>query len=282
MSGAQRGIGEAERPAYAPDLYRSVARARRVARFTDIGDAQLNFFRREGYLVVDRAFAPECIAAAINAVCDLIDGKNPDFRGVQLEAAHRGSDLKGAALHCAVRKLMGFVDCDDRFPALAHDPALRGVLSQLMDDEPVLFQEMALLKPPGGREKPWHQDCAYFNVHPDTTVIGVWIALEPATLENGCLHVMPGTHREGPTPHFRRRDWQICDTDVDTGRDVAVPLELGGCLLWHGLTHHGSPSNQSGQSRRALQLHYQPASTSEISKEEREALYGGEVLGAEC
>ncbi len=282
MSGAQRGIGEAERPAYAPDLYRSVARARRVARFTDIGDAQLNFFRREGYLVVDRAFAPECIAAAANAVYDLIDGKNPDFRGVQLEAAHRGSDLKGAALHCAVRKLMGFVDCDDRFPALAHDPALRGVLSQLMDDEPVLFQEMALLKPPGGREKPWHQDCAYFNYPLDTVIVGVWIALDAATIDNGCLHIMPGTHREGPIEHFKVRDWQICDTGVQRERDVAVPLAPGGCLLWHGLLHHGSPQNDSRRMRRALQFHYQPAGAAKTSTEERMQHFGGEVRGAEC
>ena len=282
MSSAQRDKGEFELPAYAPDLYRSVARARRVARFTDIGDAQLSFFRREGYLVVDRAFAPECIAAAANAVYDLIDGKNPDFRGVQLEAAHRGSDLKGAALHCAVRKLMGFVDCDDRFPALAHDPALRGVLSQLMDDEPVLFQEMALLKPPGGREKPWHQDCAYFNYPLDTVIVGVWIALDAATIDNGCLHIMPGTHREGPIEHFKVRDWQICDTGVQRERDVAVPLAPGGCLLWHGLLHHGSPQNDSRRMRRALQFHYQPAGAAKTSTEERMQHFGGEVRGSEC
>ena len=112
-----------------------------------------------------------------------------------------------------------------------------------MDDTPVLFQDMALLKPPGGREKPWHQDCAYFNYPLGTTIIGVWIALDHADANNGCLHILPGTHREGPVNHFKRRDWQICDTDVQTERDVVVPLAPGGCLLWHGMTHHGSPTN---------------------------------------
>ena len=85
-----------------------------------------------------------------------------------------------------------------------------------MDDAPVLFQEMALLKPPKGREKPWHQDCAYFNYPLGTTIIGVWIALDHADANNGCLHILPGTHREGPVNHFKRRDWQICDTDVQS------------------------------------------------------------------
>ena len=56
---------------------------------------------------------------------------------------------------------------------------------------------MALLKPPRGREKPWHQDHAYFNLPLDTPIVGVWIALDEATPENGCMHVIPGSHREG-------------------------------------------------------------------------------------
>ena len=154
---------------------------------------------------------------------------------------------------------------------------------QLMGENPVLFQEMALLKPPHiGREKPWHQDCAYFDLPLETSVVAIWIALEEATPENGCLHLIPGSHRSGPMPHFKRRDWQICDTDVAVDRGVMVPLKPGGCLFWHGLLHHGSPANHSSLSRRALQYHYKPASAEESSKEERLQLFGGEVAGAQC
>ena len=76
-----------------------------------------------------------------------------------------------------------------------------------------------------------------FNLPEGTTVVGVWIALDEATPENGCLHVIPGSNIEGPMIHFKRRDWQICDTDVPIGRDTMVPLKPGGCLFWHGLTH---------------------------------------------
>jgi len=146
----------------------------------------------------------------------------------------------------------------------------------------LLFQDMALLKPPQGREKPWHQDCAYFNMPLGTMITGVWIALDEATPDNGCLHIIPGSHREGPKHHFKRRDWQICDTDVEVKRDVTVPLKPGGCLIWHGMTHHGSPTNLSGTRRRALQFHYKPLSTVDIPKEERLGIFGGEMAGAEC
>ena len=82
--------------------------------------------------------------------------------------------------------------------------------------------------------------------------------------------------------HFKRRDWQICDTDVPVGRDTMVPLKPGGCLFWHGLTHHGSPVNQSGQRRRALQLHYKPASVGEITTQERMDVYGSEGKEVDC
>ena len=135
---------------------------------------------------------------------------------------------------------------------------------------PYSFRTWDLIKPPHiGREKPWHQDCAYFNYPVGTTVVGVWIAIDAATEENGCLHIIPGSHREGPTPHFRRRDWQICDTEVAVPKNVTVPFDPGGCLFWHGMTHHGSPTNRSTHRRRALQYHYRPESTVEMTAKER-------------
>lgn len=265
-----------------PHLYRNRTLAQSIPSFAEIGPEHLAFFHQHGYLVIDQAFSSTQIDAACNAIYDLIDGKNPEFRGLQLEAHARGTKLTGSARRLAVRKLMNFVDYDPRFQALAADADLLHALGLLMDDEPIIFQEMALLKPPGGREKPWHQDCAYFNYPIGTTVIGIWISLDHATPENGCLHIMPGTHNEGPVNHFKRRDWQICDTEVQKERDVIVPLAPGGCLFWHGMLHHGSPCNQSQQPRRALQLHYQPANVGQIDTEERMQHFGGEVRGAEC
>lgn len=271
---------------YPADLYGQRADARRVDNLTAIDDADIEFFHREGYLAVENALDPGRVEAARQAVDDLIDGKNPAFRGVQLEAGIGGAaaaaDMEPAEKRRAVRKLMSFVDYDERLGGLAADAGLLGLVERLMGDGPVLFQDMALLKGPGGREKPWHQDCAYFNLPLDTAVIGVWLALDSATVDNGCLHILPGTHREGPVEHFKMRDWQICDTRVETRRDIAVPLEAGGCLLWHGMLHHGSPANSTDTTRRALQFHYKPQGSGETTTQERMQHFGGEVRGAEC
>jgi hypothetical protein len=128
------------------------------------------------------------------------------------------------------------------------------------DKEPEMFQDMALVKPPRlGREKPWHQDHAYFDYPLGMPVLGVWIALDAATIENGCMQLLPGRHREGPITHFQRRDWQICDNVIMGTKSVAAPLPPGGLLLFDGLLPHGTPHNSSANRRRALQFHYAPA-----------------------
>ena len=268
-----------------PSLYGANRRAEYLDTLADIDDRQIARFHEQGYLAIRQAFAPQQIESAGRAMWHLIDGKNPDFKGLQVEADKRGcfSTLTGEARRDAVRKLWKFVDSDDRLSALAYAPDVLAVLARMMNDTPVLFQDMGLIKPPRiGREKPWHQDCAYFNYPVHTTVVGVWIAIDAATEENGCLHIIPGSNQHGPIPHFKRRDWQICDADVAVPNSVTVPLDPGGCLFWHGLTHHGSPTNRSPYRRRALQYHYRPQRAVALTTAERLAIYGGDQLGATC
>ena len=268
-----------------PSLYGANKRVEYLDTLADIDACQIARFHEQGYLAIRQAFAPQQIEAAGRAMWHLIDGKNPDFKGLQVEADNRGcfSTLTGEARRDAVRKLWKFVESDDRLSALAYDPDVLAVLARMMTDTPVLFQDMGLIKPPRiGREKPWHQDCAYFNYPVHTTVVGVWIAIDAATEENGCLHIIPGSNRHGPIPHFKRRDWQICDADVAVPNSVTVPLDPGGCLFWHGLTHHGSPTNRSPYRRRALQYHYRPQHAVALTAKERLAIYGGDQLGAMC
>ena len=281
----ERYVVETPVEAHAPDLYRYDDYAHSLETLDSIGKEQIEFFHQQGYLAIRRAFGHRDIAAARQAIWDLIDGKQADFGGLQVEAkvgeSYQG--LSPEARRNAIRKLFEFVDCDSRLLALAENSAVLQILTRILGERPVLFQDMALMKPPRvGREKPWHQDCAYFNLPVQATVVGIWIALDNATPENGCLHIIPRSHLEGPRPHFKKRDWQICDTDVPVHRDVMVPLPIGGCLIWHGLIYHGSPPNRSGMRRRALQYHYKGASVDEITVEERLAVYGGEGLGIEC
>ena len=267
------------------ELYPPVGRPRRFGSLEEVGPDVIASFHDEGYLVVDSGLDDATIQECDSAIDDLIDGKFEGFRSVMVEADARESykTMTIEERRGVVRKVFNFVGVEPRLTYLSSHPAILDVLRRMMGAEPELLQDMALLKPAGiGREKAWHQDCAYFNVPTDTTVIGVWIAIDAATLENGCLHVIPESHNWGAHPHFKVRDWQICDTDVRKAESVPVPLDPGGILFWHGLTHHGSPSNRSELGRRGIQLHYRPAGAGTLTKEERLGIYGGEGLGMTC
>jgi phytanoyl-CoA hydroxylase len=181
-----------------------------------------------------------------------------------------------------VRKFAGFVR---RQPALGHlsrQPDLMALVERLVSSEPVLFQDMALVKPAQGREKPWHQDHAFFNVALDTPIVGVWIPMGEVTPENGCMHLLAGGHRAGPRIHFKRRDWQICDTDVPTRGRVAVPMRVGDVLLFDGKIPHGTPINRTDEFRWAVQYHYRPAATVETDDAVRLAAFGSEGRNVTC
>ncbi len=272
--------------AYAPDLYHFDGIAQGIDGFNSIGEEEIAFFQREGYLVINDAFSADEVQDALNGLRYLISGENPDFNGVMFEQSAADVSIDSMSpeeKQDYVRKFMWFVNYEDRLKAMSDHPKLIAAVTSLMDEEPVLFQDMALLKPPKfGREKPWHQDHAYFTLPVETKVVGAWIALDEATVDNGCMIVIPGSQTEGPVIHFKRRDWQICDTDVNNHGALAVPLKPGGCLLFHSLIHHGTPTNDSDQRRRAVQFHYRPVSAPQIPDEERLAVFGEEGKGVTC
>jgi phytanoyl-CoA hydroxylase len=270
---------------HAPDLYRPVAEAFQVETLADIGPGEIAFYREHGYLSVRQAFTADEVAGAMDGLMDLVMGRRPDFKHVWFEAAAKEklATLGPEERLDAVRKIGMFVDYEPRLKALSHHPALLGAVARLLGDrEPMMFQDMALLKPPRiGREKPWHQDHAYFDYPLDTPIVGVWIALDEATVENGCMQLLPGRHCE-PLIHFQRRDWQLCDTAVLGSESVAAPLPPGGLLLFDGKLPHGTPHNTSPKRRRALQYHYAPHDVQKAAAEVRLDAFGSEGKDVTC
>lgn len=271
---------------HAPELYQPAAIADGVEHLADIGPEQIAFYHEHGYLVVRQAFGAGEVRDAIGGLVDLIMGKRPDFKHIYFEGKAKEilPTLGPEQRQDAVRKIGAFIEFDARLKAISHHPALLGVITSLLGGAaPEMFQDMALIKPPRlGREKPWHQDKAYFEYPLGTPVVGTWIALDEATIENGCMQILPGRHKEGPILHFQRRDWQICDNTILGTKSVAVPLKPGGLLLFDGMLPHGTPHNSSPNRRRALQFHYAPTGVRKVEAAERLKHFGGEGNNVTC
>lgn len=265
-------------------LYTVGAVASLVPRLADVRAAEYAQYAHDGYLAVAQALQTAEVASSLAGLTALIQNPEPDGYQLQFEGGREaGAALTGDARLDAVRKLMGFVAHDERLRAIANHRGVVAIVERLLGEPAQLIQDMALIKPPrGGREKPWHQDKAYFDYPVKTPVVGVWLALDAATVENGCMHLFPGSHRAGPAPHFMVRDWQLCDANVEGLPCTAVALPPGGALFFDGLLHHGTPPNGSGTRRRALQFHYAPAGATRIGSEERLKTFGADGRDAAC
>jgi phytanoyl-CoA hydroxylase len=248
-----------------------------------VTDAAIEEFRRMGFLAVENVYSPQEVQSAKEALSFLIDGGNPGYTGVQFEKGAEVEGLTAEERELFVRKIMSFVNFEPRLKAMAEQKTLLSIVERILNSKAFLSQDMALLKPPRvGREKPWHQDTAYFLWQPLELIVGTWTALDPATVENGCMHVIPGSHLRGPMPHYHDRDCQMADEDVDVERDLVVPLNPGGVLFFSGLTHHGTPPNNSPSRRRALQYHYASVNCTRMDPKKHAEIFKDDHGPATC
>ena len=254
-------------------------------------------FREIGCVAFENALTPDQVAAARMALTEItgqllerahrgdavlhdrpdatrnyagVQVVNPDSGfGIHFEAGINPLDLSVAEAELKFRKLFGYHQEHPAFIELTQHPNVAGFISQLIGEEVLLKAEMALSKPPLiGSEKPWHQDNAYFNWLPLEKIATAWIALDDATVENGCMHILPGGHRLGALRHHHTIDCEILPDRIDKTQALAVPLTAGGILYCSARLPHQTPPNSTESRRRALQFQYRGVHTHAVSKEE--------------
>ena len=296
------------------DLYQGEPFTRFVDGLAQVTDSDIRRYHTDGYLVVRNAFTPEVAAEARDelermchseepeclsmhfehAIVDLFGDTGTDSSAIDTEALVSLSQsdpeqlreyilaLDDRSRASLVRKFVGFTKHHPPLKHLSHHDTLRDVLGRIHGVTMKLFVSQALVKPSGGREKPWHQDHAYFDFPVETPVIGVWIALDEATPENGCMHLIPGGHTAGPRAHFNVRDWQLCDTDIENVDVVSIPLSAGDLMLFDGKLPHGTPTNRTDTQRWAVQYHYVPKDAEKVDQSVRLAAFGADGKDVFC
>ncbi len=222
---------------------------------------QVADYYQNGSVVVRDLIDPATVAFARQSIDDYIIA-NPKDVSYEPEVLKQRApeNLTTEERILATRGLHQKAFRDERFLRLAKYEPLALALVSLLGEHIKVIQDMALIKPPRiGSEKPAHQDAAYFEVEPFDQIVGTWWALDRATVENGCMHVWPGTHRlpvvehqdiEG-TPHK-----VIPSSYLHPARPIALPMEPGDVLLFSSRIFHYTPPNRSDHRRRALQVHY--------------------------
>ena len=199
--------------------------------------ADLEAFRERGWFIVPDLFSAE--------ECDAIVA---DVEDAAFELALGDRD----AGQLSYRPMMHLAS--PALTAVATDPRWAPIVLPLVGTgDARLYWEQAVAKPPQARtELPWHQDNGYTPLVPEEYVT-CWLALDDATLDNGCLWVIPGSHHQGTLAHRNGDDGSPFRVGLDQPPEAGVPVPVprGSVLVFSSLMMHRSGPNTTGHHRRA-------------------------------
>jgi ectoine hydroxylase-related dioxygenase (phytanoyl-CoA dioxygenase family) len=219
---------------------------------------QLESYHRDGHATVPGIFFVDQMDRAKQDAAewgaDVVSNMKPHEAEWYVES---GSDSDRPVL----RKLDNPVFHRPIFRQLATHTRLVEAVEQILGSETTAFFSQIFFKPPEvGGEKPIHQDNFYFGPDDDNAMVTAWVAMDDATIDNGCLYFGNGSHLRGLLGHHAPEDRPF-NLSVDTAvtanhRMSPAPVAKGGVSFHHGLTLHQSSANKSQHSRCAVAIHY--------------------------
>jgi phytanoyl-CoA hydroxylase len=223
--------------------------------FTEVTDDLVESYRRDGFVVLDQALPPDQVSElhiAAEQLCRTV-GRSP--------ATEPAEDVlrKHLCIHHPHKASVAAL-------AALHAPRVVSTLTAVIGPNVKAMQSMLFIKPEGKPGQAWHQD-EFFIPTRDRSLTAAWIALDDATVENGCLWVLPGSHRRGVLYPDREQDDVRFDCTVEAfdfpySDDDAVPVEVpaGSAVIFNGyLLHRSLPNTGRHGLRRALANHYMSA-----------------------
>lgn len=226
--------------------------------------AQLDQFERDGYVVVEGLFdSPEI--AEIEAFFE-------DFKQNGLSVyddGHRFDEIDKTKTQVRAMHPHRY---SDAALGWALQPRVVEALTLLLGRSPLLVQTMYYFKPPGAKGQGMHQDNFYLLAAP-ATCIAAWTAIDAATLDNGCLYVVPGSHHHDiHCPADGAEAWMSYgDSHIKpfprNAKPVPVEVPKGATMFFGGNLIHGSgPNRTDDRSRRTFIGHYIDEASDQIAK----------------
>lgn len=224
-----------------------------------VSDADVQSYREQGYLVVPGLVSPEEVEVLRADALRVCRGGYPHPSLEPMPAGLTDDEVlrRFLCIHQPHKISPVMLDCGVRHAGLAR------VLSRLIGPDVKCMQSMLFVKPPGFQGQAWHQDEIFIPTR-DRSLTGGWIALDDATLENGCMWVLPGSHKWAlydQRPHDDPEEFDSAPESYGFNDSGEVPVEAktGDAVFFNGYLLHRSRKNRSGVYRRVLVNHYMNA-----------------------
>lgn len=210
--------------------------------------AQLDQMSSHGFVILESLFSPEEIAALDN---DLSQFHKEAEAELQAKGGTEGISRAGEIL------FSGFIaENNPNIKAFVRHPEFVELTTQLLGDDVDLYYNQTVYKnPEGSKLFPWHQDDAYTPVTP-SPYITCWLAITDATTTNGCISVLPGSHKDGLRPHESSPIGLVGYSADAPDQGITVPVPKGSVVVfWSTLLHKSGPNLTTGM-RKAYVIQY--------------------------
>lgn len=223
---------------------------------------ELSFWNDNGYLVRLDVFNHEENDLLRQVAEDIVDGKRP-FPSAHIDqnALVRDGKIEQQGIYAMHKIHHPSLYCQE-FLNRVRDPRLTDPIVDIFGPDILGINNLFIWKAPKiGLGFPWHQDKFYFRNRFNTeTTVGTWTAIDAADQDNGCLYVVPGSHKHDVYEHDNLEGSQQNEFRLARGvRDedgVAVEVPPGGVIWFHSHILHKSTDNHSLRFRRSYVSHY--------------------------
>lgn len=217
---------------------------------------QIAFYKQQGYLTLDAVTTPEELAFLRDCYDKMFREQAGREAGEQFDLGGTDEDGKEAVLP----QILGFQRFIPDFDKTILYANCDAIAKALLGKDATSGGGHAIFKPARiGAATPWHQDEAYWGTGVQYRSMSIWIPLQEATLENGCMHFVPGSHKLDVLEHQsinndpRIHGLELVASEMPHVKEaVACPLPPGGATIHDSRTLHYTPPNRSDIPRRAM------------------------------
>jgi phytanoyl-CoA hydroxylase len=231
-----------------------------------LSEEQIRRFREDGFLNYGPVLTPEETAELRTALERCLNGES-DAKPEALRNISAGQSEGNVVI-----QVVNIFEAEPAFRKHLYNDRIVPMVADLMGTDTVrVWHDQVQVKPPkNGGPTIWHQDHPYWPVIQPADLVSAWVALEDATVENGCMSMVPKSHSWGqykdgtvgsnPDGWGPDADPSLLPEGADT-TPVACEVPAGGVVFHHCLTWHGAPPNRSEKNRPAIAVHYMPGWT---------------------
>jgi ectoine hydroxylase-related dioxygenase (phytanoyl-CoA dioxygenase family) len=243
------------------------------------------FYEENGYLVVSGLLEPSEVnelRSALSQVLAQAEGLQASNSMFALSAPSPGTGER------FVKRVFNPIARHDAFKKLVSHPRILDVVEELIGPDITLQQTKLNLKPPAEDARfEWHQDYPFFP-HTNFDLVAVMVFLDDTDEDNGCLKVIPGSHKLGPLEHDFSADGQAYGTEVkdkavfeDESRWAQLVVPAGSIALHHSCTLHSSGANRSDRPRSSLIFEYRATDARQIAGATDPVGWGTQLRGTD-